>query len=188
MKRICLAVAALAVAAGLNGCMSIRAQPYAATPESASVLKDAGVATVDVGTFDASPASLAKPVSMPGPVTLRSPFGDSYASYLGEALRQELEQAGKYAKGSDTVVTGTLTKNEVHANLFSRGKGQLEARFVVTRAGQVVYDQVKSVDHSWNSAPIGAIAIESAGANYPRMVQKLIASLFSDPAFVAALK
>lgn len=188
MKRLCVAVGMLALAAGLSGCMSIRAQPYAAKAETASVLKDAGVASADVGVFTADPASLAKPVSMPGPVTLRSPFGDSYASYLGEALRQELEQAGKYAKGSATVVTGTLTKNDVHANLFSRGNGMLEARFVVTRDGQVVYNQVKSTDHAWNSAPIGAIAIESAGANYPRMVQKLIASLFADPAFVAALK
>ena len=50
------------------------------------------------------------------------------------------------------------------------------------------YDQVKSIHDVWDSSFMGAIAIPRAQERYPIMVQKLLAELYTDPAFMGALQ
>ncbi len=71
---------------------------------------------------------------------------------------------------------------------MSKASGDLEARFVVKTAGTVRYDQVKTIQDEWDSSFVGAVAIPRAQQRYAVMVQKLLAALFADPAFVEALK
>jgi len=59
---------------------------------------------------------------------------------------------------------------------------------VITRGGQTRYDQVKSIHDEWDSSFVGAIAIPRAQERYPIMVQKLLSELFTDPAFLQAVK
>jgi hypothetical protein len=52
----------------------------------------------------------------------------------------------------------------------------------------VRYDQVKSIHDVWDSSFVAAVAMPRAQARYPEMMRKLLASLYSDPAFIDALK
>lgn len=117
-----------------------------------------------------------------------SPYNDSYAAYLREAVKQELRDAGRYDENADLEVTGVLLKNAVDAWDFNVGTAQLSARFVVRKGPAVRYDGVVSVQHEWPSAFPAMIAVPTARDNYPIAVQKLIKALLADPKFIAALK
>jgi hypothetical protein len=170
-----------------SGC-SMVAPKYTASLESVQKLKDAGAGTASVGTFDSIPGvGNANPISLRGS-SLASPYDGSYARYLAEALKQELSLSGRLAADAQVVVSGALQKNDINIPAASSGKGDLEARFVVTRQGTVRYDQVKSVHDEWDSSFFGNVAIPRAQERYPTMVQKLLAMLYSDPAFFEALK
>jgi hypothetical protein len=119
---------------------------------------------------------------------LSSPYDGSYAHYLAEALKQELSLAGKLAPDAQVAVTGALQKNDINAAGFSTASGDIEARFIVMRGGEVRYDQVKSIHDEWDSHFMGSVAIPRAQARYPVMVQKLLSALYADPAFLRALK
>lgn len=59
----------------------------------------------------------------------------------------------------------------------------------MVRKGDVVrYDQVKTLQHEWESSFAGAIAIPRAQQAYPGLVQRLLAALYADQAFLQALK
>jgi hypothetical protein len=85
-------------------------------------------------------------------------------------------------------VSGALQKNDINAAGFGTATGDIAARFVVKRGGEVRYDQVKSIHDEWDSSFAGAVAIPRAQQRYPVMVQKLLAALYADPDFVQALK
>jgi hypothetical protein len=120
--------------------------------------------------------------------SMTSPVGANFGDYISASLRQELELAKLMDPKSGTEISGTLLKNNIDAGGFSTNQGQIEARFVVKRNADVKFDKVKRVEHQWESSFVGAIAIPNARNNYPVMVQKLIASLVSDPDFVNAVK
>lgn len=170
-----------------SGC-SLVAPPYSASLTNVQLLKDAGAFSAKVGGFSASkdPAN-ANPISIRGS-SLDSPYGNSYALYLAEAIKQELSLAGKLSPGAEVEISGVLLKNDIDASGFSKGTGMMEARFVVKKSGQVRYDQVKLVNSEWESSFAGAIAIPKAQQEYPTMVQKLLASLYADAAFIKALQ
>ena len=115
-------------------------------------------------------------------------MGGSYADYLATALRQELELARLLDAGSKTDVSGVLLKNDIAAGGLSINSGEIEAKFTVKRDGVVRYEAVKSATISWESSFAAAVAIPAAQQNYPRLVQKLLSSLFSDPAFLEACR
>lgn len=64
----------------------------------------------------------------------------------------------------------------------------MEARFVVSKAGTVRYDQVKTIRYEWESSFAGAVAIPRAQQEYPNLVQRLLAILYTDQAFLDALQ
>ena len=70
----------------------------------------------------------------------------------------------------------------------AQGVGTISARFVVKRDGAVRYDQVKTVRSEWDSSFAAAIAVPRATQQYPLVVQKLLGSLYSDPAFISAIR
>ncbi|HZP12604.1 MAG TPA: hypothetical protein VFB36_09305 [Nevskiaceae bacterium] len=183
MKKILSILALLAL---LPGC-SMMAPQYSASLENVQKLKDAGPSTAKVGEFSSQDGSgNANPISLRGS-SLHSPYNDSYAQYLAEALKQELTLAGKLAPDASVEVSGVLQKNDISIPVSS-GSGDLQARFVVRKGGTVKYDQVKSIHDEWDSSFVGSIAIPRAQQRYPTMVQKLLAALYADPAFTQALK
>jgi hypothetical protein len=187
MTRALFLPAALLAVSLSAGCTMV-APHYSPALDNVQKLKDAQLAPAKVGAFKSEPGKgNANPISIRGS-TLDSPYGGSYANYLAEALKQELSLAGKFAPDSQVEISGAIRKNDMSAAGASKASGDIEARFTVTRAGTVRYDQVKSIHDEWDSSFVGSVAIPRAQAQYPVIVQKLLGVLFDDPAFLEALK
>lgn len=187
MNRIRLLLFLFVAMIFASGC-SLMAPQYSASLENVQTLKDAGNFTAKVGTFTASPdKGNANPISIRGS-SLSSPYQNSYANYLGEAIKQELTLAKKLGPDANVEISGMLTKNDLHIAEFTTGSGEIEARFIVKKNSQVQYDQVKTVQHEWPSSFLGSIAIPRAVQEYPNLVQKLLTELYADSAFLKALK
>ncbi len=112
----------------------------------------------------------------------------SYAKYLADAIKQELEIAKLYAPNANIEILGILLKNDMNTGVADKGEGVMEARFMVRRDGAVTFDRVKTARTQWDTNLVGAIAISRAQQEYPRLVQALVAELFSDTEFVTGLK
>ncbi len=179
-------VAALAMAVALTGC-AVKAPPYDPSINNVTVLKRSGGNPVSLGAFTvAAAAKGASSISLRGS-PLQSPVGDNYAAYLADAIKKELDLAKLLNTGSKLEVSGSLIGTDVDTAMGT-ASGYIEARFVVKKDGQVTYDKTQRGSASWESSFIGAIAIPAAQQNYPRVVQDLLAKLYSDVEFQSALK
>ena len=186
MNRVSFSVLLLAATMFATGC-SMVAPKYTASLASVQKIKDSDATTVKIGTFLSTPSTDNEvSISLRGS-SLASPYG-TYANYLAEALKEDFTLAGKLAADAQVEVTGTLQKNDINIPAAGNGRGDVEARFVVTRSGTAKYDQVKTLHDEWDSSFVGAIAIPRAQQQYPLLVQKLLALLYADPAFFDALK
>lgn len=174
-------IAALA----LSGC-SMTAPTYPISIDNVQALKAIDAKTTKVGTFsDSKSRDNANPISIRGS-SMQSPYQKSYAKYLEHALREELSLANKLQASADTEISGEMLKNDLETGI-SEGHAHVEARFIVNKANHVVYDQVKSADHTWPSSFVGAVAIPKAAQEYPTVIQILLKNLYADPAFIKAL-
>ena len=182
LLSFCLATITLS-----SGC-SLMAPRYTASIDNVQKIKDADTQPAKVGTFESTPGSgNANPISIRGS-SLASPYDSSYAKYIADALRQDLQLAGRLAPDAKIEISGALQKNDINVPPVGSATGDLEARFIVKRSGTTKYDQVKAIHDAWDSSFVGAVAIPRAQARYPVMVQKLLAELYADPAFIEALK
>jgi len=170
-----------------TGC-TIVAPKYTSSPTNINQLRDTASIGVKIGEFQADPRAREgmASISLRGN-SMESPYANSYAEYLKEALRQDLEEAHLLDANSTVEISGMLVHNEVNIAGFSKGHALVEARFVIKRSGQVAFDKVKTVKDEWESSFAGAIAIPKAQQNYPLVVQKLLTLLYSDADFIAAL-
>lgn len=183
-----LTIAALAaVSLQLTGCANLTMTPPKPTMENATKLRAAPMAPMAVGTFkiDAAKASEDAGHNMRGANGLQAP-GGSFAQYLGESLKVELQSAGLLDPASSTVITGTLTQTEINANVGT-GTAKLAARFVVTRSNAVRYERELTADTTWESSFMAGVAIPLAANNYEGLYRKLVGKLLDDPEFRAAV-
>lgn len=187
MKTIALLI--IIILSGLIGAgCSLMAPPYTASIDNVQRLKDVGDIGAKVGQFESSPdPANANPISLRGS-SLSSPYENSYAVYLAEAIKQELTLAGKLKPDTDLEISGLLMKNDIDTSGFVVATGDMEARFVVKKSGEVRYTQIKTVHREWESSFVGSIAIPRAQEEYPRLVQQLLQLLYSDNEFLQALK
>jgi hypothetical protein len=179
-----IAVPALALLAFTSAC-SLTAPQYTTSLQNVQALKNAGNYHASVGNFAAAPGA-DKPISMRGS-SMSSPYQNSYAAYLQEAVKQELSLAGKMSSDTTIEISGTLNKNDLDASGFSKGYGGIEARFVVKKGQAVVYDAVKSASIEWESSFAAAVALPKAQQTYPDLVAKLLTTLYADADFAKAL-
>ena len=189
MKRFLTLGAGLALALQLTGCANVKMSQPKPTLTTTAALRSAPLAPANVGKFQLDPSRSAgedQSISLRGGNSVASPIDGSFAQYLRESVRVELEAAGLFDPGSQNVITGTLTQTEADAAIGT-GKAKLGARFVVTRGGQVRYDNQLVVDDSWESSFVGATAIPLAAAHYEGLYRQLAAKLLGDPAFRTAL-
>lgn len=179
-------------AAGLalmTACSAV-APPYAPIPMNLVRLREAGLEPMRIGEFkaaDPTKADALNHLSIRGG-SYTSPYQGSYVEYLKQALTLELKAANLLDPASTVVLAGFLVANDLDASGFSTASARMEARFQVTRAGQVTFDKVLSAKFDWDSNFIGGIAIPRARQNYPVVVQQLLANLFADPDFNGALR
>lgn len=164
------------------------APQYTASLKNVQSLKDSGNGKAKIGIFtSANEPGNSNPISMRG-TSLASPYQESYANYIAEALKQELSLAQKLAPDAQTEISGVLLKNDINVSGFSLGYATVEARFVVKQGGQVKYDQVKTVKHEFPSSFAAAVALPRAVQEYSVAVQKLLELLYTDKAFVETLQ
>ncbi|CAE6702032.1 hypothetical protein [Paraburkholderia nemoris] len=181
LRRILL----LAPIAALAAC-SVVAPPYSASVDNIQTLKNASPVATRLGAFTNDPADGNHSSVQLRANSMRSPVGDSFAQYLSSALQQELTIGRALSPDAKVELSGVLLKNNVDANIGT-ATGTISARFIVKRGAEVRYDSVKTATTQWDSSFAAAIAIPRATQEYPLIVQKLLASLYADPAFMQAI-
>lgn len=186
--RICLIGAAMIGAAQLTGCANLQMSQPKPAIENTVKLRGAAIAPAAVGTFKVDPAKADMDTghSLRGANSVKSPLEGSFAKYLAETLKVELQAAGLYDAASATVISGTLTRSKVDPAIGT-GTGELGARFVVTRDGSVKFDREVTVNSSWDSSFIGGVAIPAAAQQYEALYRKLVGALVDDADFRKAV-
>src|SRR5258706_9119129 len=105
-----------------TGC-SLVAPKYSPSLENVQKIKDANIQATRVGSFDfTAAAGNANPISLRGS-SLNSPYGNSYANYIAEAVKQELTLARKFAADAPLEVSRPLQKNDVNIPALGKGTG-----------------------------------------------------------------
>ncbi|WP_229427104.1 hypothetical protein [Massilia atriviolacea] len=185
--RLTSLVATGILAVQLVGCAPMKMSAPAPSMDNTVKLRNPAFDKVAVGSFvlDASKSASIDQSHSLRAAAVAAP-GGSFAQYLGETLKVELQSAGLLDASAATTITGTLTESEVDAAIGT-GKGVLAARFVVTRAAQVRFDKEVKVESSWDSSFMGAVAIPLAAREYEALHRKLVSKLLDDAAFRQAL-
>jgi hypothetical protein len=174
----------IAIALLATGC-ALQAPRYQPSLDNLEVLKKSPT-SVALGAFSVQ-SGAGGPISLRGN-PMASSVGADYAAYLADALQQELALAGKLDPKSKIEVSGVLLKNDISAAGISTNSGEIEARIIVKNNGAQRFDKTKRAELSWDSSFLGGIAIPKAQQQYPLIVQKLLAMIWTDPDFQAALK
>lgn len=164
-----------------TGC-SLVAPKYTPSIDNVEKLKASSIALVDVSETKVSKNSL-NTISLRGS-SLNSPYG-TYGAYLSEAIKQEFKMAGKFKKDSNISIYAILLENDINTNVAF---GEIEALIQVKKSGNVIYSKEHKIHLEWETSFAGAIAIPKAQQQYPIMVQKLLAQLYSDNKFIAAMQ
>lgn len=181
-------VVLLGLALGLTACVSVKVPAPSATPDNVQKLRATSMAPAQVGRFVlAQGLPAAKDQSQGG---LRGSSveaeGGSFARYLGQTLKTDLQAAGLLDESSKLVIEGELLESELDAAIGT-GTGSLGARFVVIKAGQKVFDKKLRVDDRWESSFMGAVALPLAINKYTEFYKRLVGKLIDDLEFRAAL-
>lgn len=187
ISRATRLVAMLLASLFIAGCAG-PAPHYAPSIDNVEAFKKSGIAPSNIGTVTVAADLPGGKILSLRANTMVSPVGANFGDYIAMALRQELELAKLFYAQSGLEISGALLRNNIDAGGISSNEGQIEARFVVKRGGQVRFDKVKRIEHKWESSFAGAVAIPLAANNYPVMVQKLIGSLLADPEFIQSLR
>ena len=185
--RILLGTAAAALLVLGSGC-AFQASPYQPSISNVTLLKRETTQVVRVAPFTLAPqaATAGAAIGLRGG-SMNSPVGNHYADYLAAALQSDLALAQRFDAKSLVSISGVLQGTDVDAAMGT-GSGYIEARFVVTRDGQVRYDKVKRGTQTWESSFAAAVAVPAAQRAYPLIVENLLTNLFSDADFQSALK
>jgi hypothetical protein len=186
--RLLLAAVAFALFMQLTGCAQMTMTPPKPTIENTVKLRGKALTPATVGTIAPDPR---KPEDADRGLSIRgnglaSPVNGSFAQYLAETLKVELQSAGLYDSQSKTAITGSLVESDVDASVGA-GKAVLAARIVVSRAGAVRYDREVRVASAWDSPFVGVVAVPLAAGEFERLYRALAGKLFDDQAFLRAL-
>ncbi|MDM5181956.1 hypothetical protein PO883_32810 [Massilia sp. DJPM01] len=186
--RLTSLVAACALAVQLAGCTQSTMAVPAATKGNTVKLYNANFDKVAVGsfTFDASKnPALDQRHTIRAAGMLYAP-GGSFAQHLGNTLKADLLAASLFDANAPTVITGAMTLNRLNTAVGA-GKSVLAARFVVTRAGALRYDQELKVESNWNSSIEAESIVPQAKREYELLYSGLIGELLDDEKFRAAI-
>ncbi len=168
----------------LTGCTSI-APPYNPSFSRIETLKQANLHKVKLDAVKAADSDIEKVTIRGG--TMKSPY-QSYANYLGQAITEELKRSNLLDDSAEYTISIDFLKNDIDGSGVSVGTADLSARFIALKAGVVVYDQVHTIHHEWESSFIGAVAIPNTINNYPVAMHKLVGEFLTDEAFLKAIK
>ena len=169
---------------GLTGCSTLEYVPkYSVSASNIQTIQQNDVA-LSVDTFESAPLSKenCNPISIRG-LNLHSPYEESFAKYVEEALKLELSLAEKYDPASDTKIKGLLLKND----LSTAGHGIVEMQFQVFKHGRLRYEKTFTATSRWRKAFAGYTAFSLALRQYSPLVNNLLEKLLNDKKFIAAI-
>lgn len=158
---------------------------YDASYDNVQVIKGGSPKPVAVDAFKAGSASV-NDVSVRSNTAL-SPVGTGFQDYLQSALEAELKYAELLDPAAMTRISGVLKVNDISAAGISENSAKVGAEFTVLRNDKRVYQKQHVAEMSWESSFVGAVAIPRALQAYPKVVEKLLRTLYSDPDFQKAL-
>lgn len=167
----------------VSGCTTFAPQ-YSSSFENTQALERKGGSGVSIEPFEAANDEVNN-LSVRGPFL--APTEESYVLYLQKAVEQELYDAKRLDPNSEVKIGGVLLENEIDAGI-SIGTAHMKVEFVVRDPDRERYRETHSADIQWPSSYFGNVAIPMAVKEYPRVVQDLLRSLFSDPEFHNALE
>jgi predicted small lipoprotein YifL len=119
---------------------------------------------------------------------LVSPYGSNFQDYLEESLKTQLNLNSLFELNSEITINIKFLSNSVDLWGFSEGNYTLSANFTIIKKGSIVYDETKTIFHTFPSHFVGQIAIENGINNYPFAIQKLISSFLNDSKVLEILK
>jgi hypothetical protein len=117
---------------------------------------------------------------------IRSPEG-SISKHVQKALEDELRLAGLLDPSVARHLDVQLRQSRLDAPIGT-GSGAISADFNLREGERSLYSGSKTVTSTWDSSFVGAIAIPAAANAFNPLVRKLLAELYQDPAFIAAMK
>lgn len=118
---------------------------------------------------------------------IRAPGDGSFSSYLRQTLEAELTGAGKLDVASGTSISAHLTQSRVETR-GDDGSAVLGARFIVSRGGQVIYNQEHVITDTWATTFLGGVAIPEAMDHYNALYPAIVSDLLRSDAFKRAVR
>jgi hypothetical protein len=112
-------------------------------------------------------------------VLITAPQGNSWSSYLKDAIQTELTKSGNYKPDATRSIKAELLEFHV-----ADGHADLAAHFVVECDHVVCYDKVLRAHSRWRTSFLATIAMPSAYNATGAIFQDLLRSFFEDPDFV----
>ena len=169
------------------GCATVPMGTPPPTLEGIQAIRSAPYPTLGVGNFRLDPAAdsaIDRSVSARS-ITLKPPEG-SFAQFLEDCFRKQLQAAGKYSTTLGTAIDGQLTANELSAAGTTTGQGRVGARIRVLRDGRILLEKSFEARGEWSASFFGVEAIPAAMNEYTTLYRKLVEQVLSDPEVVRA--
>jgi len=171
----------------LSGCATLVAPTYSPSYETLDQLKKTNVQHLSIGSVQPTdPNAKANHITLRGS-SLNSPSG-TFAKYLENALISDLTEMGFYDATSLTRIDATILKNDIDVSGLSTGSGIMEVNLKLTKSGSVFFEKPYTATTQFESSFAGAVAIPKGQIEYPNLVRALLQKIYTDPAFVEAIK
>lgn len=185
MKGI-LSLGLLFIVSLVSGC-SLAPPAYTTDYETINRLKNINMEKLAIGEVQPKdPNAAVNKISLRA--TTLVPKEGSFSTYLEEALRNDLRGLGIYDANSTTKLNITILKNDIDISSFSIGIAIIEVKLIVNKNGTLKLEKVYSAKTEFESSFAGAVAIPNGQNEYPKLIQKLLKTIYTDNDFVNLLK
>lgn len=114
--------------------------------------------------------------------------GGTFATYLQNAIKNDLIEIGAYDPTSQTTLDVTILKNDIDVSGFSDGKGEIEILLKVRNRDAVLLEKSYIANTQFDSAFAAMVAVPKGQSEYPKLVKKLLATVYADKQFISAIK
>lgn len=170
-----------------TGCASLEAPAYTPQYEVLDKLKRQKIENISVGKFQPSdPQNPLNRISLRG-ASITSP-NETFAKYLEEAIRSDFKDIDRYEANAKIQIEGTIFKNDIDVLSFSKGYSIIEIKMVITKNDNITFEKNYSANTEFESSFAGAIALQNGLAEYPRLIRKLLSSVYEDSAFIKEIQ
>lgn len=172
----------------LIGCVSVQLPQPSASISNLEKLRSSNIAPIKVGEFSLASGKPAEMDTSVGGLRGSSlkPANSTFSQQLKDTLVVELKGAGYYDDASELIIEGELTDSKVDAAI-KLGTARLAAHFTVDKNNTRLFDKELSVEATWESSFVGAIALPKAINQYTALYKVLIGKLFDDEDFRKSL-